>query len=112
MSRPTTPPLPSVARALVAMGEQVRLARLRRNVSASLLAERAGLTRATLRAIERGSSTVTLGAWANVLDSLGLVDDLANVGKDDPVGRHLQDAALEARGRVRPRRRPATLVER
>ena len=107
MGRPSTPPLPSVARALEAAGENVRLARLRRGLSAALLAERAGLTRTTLRAIERGAATVTVGAWANVLDSLGLAGDLARVGEEDPLGRHLQDAELEARGRVRPRRAPS-----
>lgn len=106
MGRPSTPPLPSVVRALEAAGENVRLARLRRGLSAALLAERAGLTRTTLRAIERGSATVTVGAWANVLDSLGLAEDLARVGEQDALGRHLQDAELEARGRVRPRRTP------
>ncbi len=105
MGRPSTPPLPSVARSLEALGEHVRLARLRRGLHAALLAERAGLTRTTLRAIERGSPTVTLGAYANVLSALGLVGDLARVGENDPVGRHLQDAALEARGRVKPRKR-------
>jgi transcriptional regulator with XRE-family HTH domain len=106
MGRPSTPPLPSVARSLESLGEHVRLARLRRGLSAELLAERAGLTRTTLRAIERGTPTVTLGAYANVLHALGLAGDLAHVGEADPVGRHLQDAALEASGRVRPRRRP------
>lgn len=105
MGRPSTPPLPSVARSLESLGEHIRLARLRRGLSAELLAERAGLTRTTLRAIERGTATVTLGAYANVLHALGLAGDLARVAETDPVGRHLQDAALEASGRARPRRR-------
>lgn len=105
MGRTTTPPLPAVRHALTALGEQIRLARLRRGISAALLAERAGLTRTTLRAVERGTPSVTLGAYANVLHILGMVEQLAQVGAEDPVGRHLQDAALESRGRVRPRRK-------
>lgn len=101
MSRPTTPPLPSVSRALAEFGLNVRLARQRRAITAELLAERAGMSRTTLRALERGDSAVTLGAIANVLHSLGLEKDLAAVGRDDLLGRKLQDAALDKKPRVR-----------
>ena len=94
MSRTTRLPLPAVARALAELGENIRLARRRRKLSASLLAERAGMTRPTLRAIERGEPGVTLGSYANVLHCLGLDKDLASVGRDDDLGRKLQDAAL------------------
>jgi transcriptional regulator with XRE-family HTH domain len=94
MSRSPRPPLPGVARALAALGENIRLARRRRKLSASLVAERAGMARPTLRAIERGEFGVTLGSYANVLHCLGLEQDLGNVGRDDELGRKLQDAAL------------------
>jgi transcriptional regulator with XRE-family HTH domain len=94
MSRTSRLPLPGVARALGEMGENIRLARRRRKLSASLVAERAGMTRPTLRAIERGEPGVTLGSYANVLHCLGLEKDLATVGRDDELGRKLQDAAL------------------
>ena len=54
MGQRTAPPLPSLGRALMSLGEDLRLARLRRRISATLLAERAGMSRPTLRAIERG----------------------------------------------------------
>src|SRR5688572_25534072 len=95
MARPTTPPLPSVERVLRELGANVRRARLRRKLAASLLAERAGMSRPTLRAIERGEPGVTVGAIANVLHSLGLLDGLSAVARDDELGRKLQDAALE-----------------
>ncbi len=94
MARKTTPPLPAVRRVLGELGARVRAARLRRRYSATIVAERAGMSRPTLRAIERGQDGVTLGALANVLHSLGLDQDLGLVARDDELGRKLQDAAL------------------
>ena len=108
MSRASTPVFPKVRRALAELGENVRLARKRRGLSAVLIAERAGLSRPTLRAIERGDPGVTLGSLANVLHSLGLEADLAMVGRADPIGRQLQDAALSSGSRASPGRRNAT----
>jgi DNA-binding XRE family transcriptional regulator len=104
MSRTSTPPLPRVARALTELGRSIRLARTRRGLSSTLLAERAGMSRPTLRAIERGDAGVTLGAVANVLHSLGLVDDLGRVAREDMLGRQLEEAKLEAKQRVRTKR--------
>lgn len=95
MARKTTIPAPALDDILKELGENIRFARLRRKVSMTMLAERAGMTRNTLRAIERGDSGVTLGAYANVLFSLGLEKDLLLIGKDDSLGRKLQDAELE-----------------
>lgn len=106
MARRTSVSLPRVERILEALGQNIRLARTRRQLSAELVAERAGMSRPTLRSIERGDAGVTLGAVANVLDSLGLVDDLAAVAHDDVFGRTLEDAQLQARRRVR-RRKPS-----
>jgi len=96
MARKSSPPLPRVERVLVELGQNIRLARMRRKLAAGLVAERAGMSRPTLRAIERGDSGVTLGAVANVLNSLGLVDDLVQVGRTDELGRQLEDAKLQA----------------
>jgi len=104
MARATTVQHPSVRRLLGALGENIRLARLRRGFSMQLLAERAGMSRTTLRAVEQGSPGVTLGAYANVLHSLGLHDDLALVARDDELGRKLQDAELPTRKRA-PKKR-------
>lgn len=82
------------------MGENIRLARLRRNLSAELVAERAGMTRTTLRAIENGEAGVTLGAYANVLHCLGLENDLKQIAVDDELGRKLQDLNLPVRARA------------
>ncbi|MCA8965423.1 MAG: helix-turn-helix domain-containing protein [Planctomycetes bacterium] len=104
MPKPSSKLLPAAQRVLRELGANIKMARLRRGFAAALVAERAGMSRTTLRSIEKGSSGVTLGAVANVLHSLGLVADLALVARDDELGRRLQDAGLETRNRA-PRRR-------
>ncbi len=99
MARKTSVQLPILKRLLAELGENIRFARLRRKLSAQLVAERAGMSRTTLRAIEHGEAGVTLGAYANVLHCLGLEKDLALIGKDDVLGRKLQDAELPLRVR-------------
>jgi transcriptional regulator with XRE-family HTH domain len=104
MARRSSTPLPTTRRVLAELGQNIRLARTRRELSAELLAERAGMSRPTLRAIERGDVGVTLGSVANVLDSLGLVDELARVARDDVLGRQLDDTRAAAKQRVRRKR--------
>ena len=99
MGKKTTPQTPRLAALLRAFGEDIRLARLRRNLSATMLADRAGMTRMTLNAIERGEATVSLGGYANVLFSLGLENGLSRIAKDDEFGKRLQDAGLTGRGK-------------
>lgn len=100
MARKTTIQHPSVQRLLAEIGESIRLARLRRRFSMQLVAQRAGMSRTTLRAIERGEAGVTIGAYANVLHCLGLHDDLGLIARDDELGRKLQDAELPTRKRA------------
>jgi transcriptional regulator with XRE-family HTH domain len=92
-----------VARALAKVGANIRLARLRRALSVTRVAERAGMSRPTLRAVERGDPGVSMGAYANVLRCLGLEKDLLVLARDDVRGRKLQDAALASRRQAPPR---------
>lgn len=105
MPRRTSPPLPRVSRALLELGRNIRLARTRRGLSTSLLAERAGMTRPTLRAIERGDPGVRLGSVANVLNSLALLEELTRVAQQDTLGLQLEEAKQFARQRVGHKRR-------
>lgn len=100
MARKSTEPLPAVRRLLRKMGENIKLARKRRRFTAQQVANRSGMTRVTLRSIERGEPGVTIGAYANVLMSLGLENDLAKIAQDDTLGRKLQDAGLPTKIRT------------
>ena len=96
--------LPGTEKILNTMGEQIKLARLRRSLSAELVAERAGISRATLWKVEKGNPAVTMGTYAAVLHALNNLDqDLLLVAKDDVFGRQLQDLGLITKKRA-PRR--------
>jgi transcriptional regulator with XRE-family HTH domain len=100
MSREKNATLPSLRRILAELGENIRLARLRRKFPATLIAERAGIARNTLRAIERGDPSVTFSSYANVLLCLGLEKDLRLIARDDELGRKIQDAGLSTKARA------------
>ncbi len=102
MSKRTVVVMPETQRILETMGEQIKMARLRRNLATELVAERAGISRATLWAVEKGTPTVSIGTYAAVLHALGGMDkDFELVAKDDELGRKLQDLNIQTRGRVK-----------
>lgn len=103
MANKTPAFLPRIQRILEELGENIRLARLRRWLSATQVAERAGMARTTLTNIEKGHPGVGIGQYLNVLKVLGLEEDFLLLAKDDVLGRKLQDAALET-GQRAPRR--------
>lgn len=90
----------STKKVLSVFGEQIKLARLRRNLSAEVVAERAGISRSTLWQIEKGNPRVAFGGYFMVLFALGLERDILLVAKDDDLGRKLQDAHLIGRKRA------------
>ena len=100
MPKRTVDLLPRAERILSGLGENIRLARLRRNITAKLEAERAGISIATLAKIETGSSSVAIGNYMQVLMTLGLEGDMAKVALDDELGRKIQDAGLTPRRRA------------
>lgn len=92
--------LPSVQKILIGLGENIKLARLRRKLSAGLVAERADISRATLWQIEKGSPSVAIGIYVKVLFVLGLEKDFLKIAGDDKLGRKLQDAELLVKEKI------------
>lgn len=86
--------LPKHQRVLEQMGENFKLARKRRKLTTSQVAERAGISRTTLYQIEKGNPSVAIGLYFNVLRVLGLQEDVLRLGADDLFGRKLQDLEL------------------
>ncbi len=96
--------LPKTKKILVELGDNIKLARLRRKLSSEQVAERANISRPTLLGVEKGSPTVSIGSYLLVLQVLGLEKDLILVGKDDELGRRLQDAKISTSDRA-PKRK-------
>ena len=87
--------MPDTENILKTMGEQIKMARLRRKLSATLVAERAGISRSTLWKVENGNPSVAVGIYAAVLHALNNMDkDLLKIAGDDELGRKLQDMDL------------------
>ena len=70
------------------VGEQIRLARLRRNLSIAV------------SRIEKGAPTVAIGIYLRVLYALQLDDDILLLAKEDTMGKALQDLSLKKRERA------------
>ena len=85
---------------MAVVGEQIRLARLRRNLSMAQVAERATCSEVTLCKVEKGLPTVSIGIYLRVLFALQLDDDILLLAKDDKLGRSLQDLGLKHRQRA------------
>ena len=82
------------------VGEQIRLARLRRNLSVAQVAERATCSPLTVSRIEKGAPTVAIGIYLRVLYALQLDEDILSLAKDDKLGRALQDMNMQPRKRA------------
>ena len=82
------------------VGEQIRLARLRRNLSRSQVAERAMCSELTEARVEKGSPTVAIGIYLRVLYALQLEDDILFIAKEDKLGKELQDITMINRERA------------
>ena len=84
-----------MAENLSIVGEQLRLARLRRDLSIEQVAERAQCGRMTVARLEKGIPTVSIGVLLRVLYALQLGDDILKIAQDDVLGRTIQDIELK-----------------
>lgn len=96
--------MPKGKKILSRVGENIKLARLRRKLGAEQIAERAGISRATLWQIEKGTPSVAMGAYFQVLFALGMEQDFLKLAEDDQLGRKLQDVGLIPKERA-PKRK-------
>ena len=97
MKSPSTNTLPRAARqALIKLGEDITIARKKRRISTTSMAERAFISRGTLYKVERGVPTVSMGVYATVLAILGLVEGLGQVAdrRDDILGLDIEEDRL------------------
>ena len=85
---------------MLIVGEQIKLARLRRNLSVAQIAERATCSPLTVSRLEKGSPTVSIGIYLRVLYALQLEHDILLLAKEDELGRRLQDLSLINRRRA------------
>ena len=92
--------MPKAKKTLSTLGDNLKLARLRRKYSTQQVAERANISRPTLLSIEKGNPNVSIGAYIKVLFVLGLEKDILQLAKDDTLGRKLQDAKLLVKERA------------
>ena len=85
---------PKQQKQLAQLGENIRLAAKRRKLTQTQISERTGLSKPTLRKIDRGDGSVSMGHYMQVLSVLGLSEDITKVAADDELGRKLQDIEL------------------
>ena len=91
--------LPKNQKLLQAVGENIKLARLRRKLTMDQVSERAGISRPTLSSLEKGSPSISLGIILQILLVLGLEKDILLLAHDDTLGRKIQDADLTVKER-------------
>lgn len=99
MSRNSIVLLPKNKKLLQAVGENIKLARLRRKLTMDQVSERAGISRPTLSSLEKGNPAVSMGIILQVLLVLGLEKDVLLLADDDVLGRKIQDADLTVKER-------------
>ena len=94
MSRPARTLFPKSQRQAEALGERLKAARLRRRMSEAEMADRALVSRPTIRRLEAGDLRVSAAVLVRVLEVLTLEDDIDRIADQDDLGHQLVDARL------------------
>ena len=95
---------PQLARQAAELGSRIRTARQRRRLRLADMADKTGLSRSTIEAVERGALGTSLGSYLAVLGAMGLareLDLIADPGLDRD-GLALELSVTDKRIRVRP----------
>lgn len=94
--------LPKTQEYIRILGENLKLARLRRRLPQSIVADRASISRQTLSKLENGDCKISIGVLANVLHALNDSDkELTNIMREDELGRTIQDLNIKVPRRGR-----------
>jgi transcriptional regulator with XRE-family HTH domain len=96
---------PSKAKeALAQLGEQIRMARKRRQWTIAELAKKIGVSSPTLIALEKGEPTVSVGVLVSALWTLGLETELRNLANPNDIeGIKLMNSRLPKKIRTSKR---------
>lgn len=101
MAKRTFSLLPATLDILSTMGEQIKQARLRRNISVELLAERADVSCSTVYKVEKGDPNTTIGVYAAVLHGIhGMDKDLLRVAEDELLRETCEQLNIRIRKRA------------
>lgn len=100
MAKKSTILTSEMEQALEKMGLRIKNARLRRNITAEEIADRAGISKGTLTSIEKGIATVSIGAYMSALNVLGMEKDLELVAMDEEGKQKYEKVYLKKRERA------------
>lgn len=107
MAKRTPPTYPRAQRQIKALGVRLRVARMRRQMTQTVLAERVGVSVPTIGKLESGHPSTSLATVLRVLTVLGLAEDIDLIAAKDALGRELQDSTLKRpSGSANRRRQP------
>ncbi len=91
----------AVEEALIALGQNLKAARIRRRLTQAIVAERSGISLNTLSKIEKGDPGIAMANVASVINALGLIQNLSDLCSydQDSVGMLMEEKNLPQRVR-------------
>lgn len=93
--------MPRAQRQIRLLGERLRAARMRREMTQADLAARVGVSVPTIAKLESGDTSTSFSTVLRVLAALGLEADIDKLAVEDALGRELQDRRLRRPGGAR-----------